>query len=67
MEYKTGTLVEFRGRPWVVQQSRDNDLMTIKPLGGTDAETVTLYLPLYEGKLDIRSYYYDFCKLFTIK
>lgn len=52
MEYKTGTLVEFRDRPWVVQQSGDNDLMTIKPLGGTDAETVTLYLPLYEGKLD---------------
>lgn len=58
MEYKTGTLVEFRDRPWVVQQSRDNDLMTIKPLGGTDAETVTLYLPLYEGKLDIRSYHF---------
>ena len=58
MEYKTGTLVEFRGRPWVVQQSGDNDLMTIKPLGGTDAETVTLYLPLYEGKLDIRSYHF---------
>ena len=32
--------------------------MTIKPLGGTDAETVTLYLPLYEGKLDIRSYHF---------
>ena len=46
MEYKTGTLVEFRGRPWVVQQSEANDLMTIKPLGGTDAETVALYLPL---------------------
>ena len=58
MEYKTGTLVEFRDRPWVVQQSGDNDLMTIKPLGGTDAETVTLYLPLYEGKLDIRSYHF---------
>ena len=58
MEYKTGTLVEFRGRPWVVQQSGDNDLMTIKPLGGTDAETVTLYLPLYEGKLDIRSFHF---------
>ena len=54
MEYKTGTLVEFRDRPWVVQQSGDNDLMTIKPLGGTDAETVTLYLPLYEGKPVVR-------------
>lgn len=58
MEYKTGTLVEFRGRPWIVQQSEDNDLMTIKPLGGTDAETVTLYLPLYGDKLDIHSYHF---------
>ena len=36
MEYKTGTLVEFRSRPWVVQQSSDKDLLVIKPLGGTD-------------------------------
>lgn len=60
MEYKTGTLVEFRGRPWVVQKSGDKDLLVIKPLGGTDAETVGLYLPLYGDSLDIRPY--DFKK-----
>ena len=27
MEYKTGTLVEFRSRPWVVQQSSDKDIL----------------------------------------
>ena len=58
MEYKTGTLVEFRGRPWVVQQSEANDLMTIKPLGGTDAETVALYLPLYDGELYLCPYHF---------
>ena len=30
MEYKTGTLVEFRSRPWVVQQSSDKDILIIK-------------------------------------
>ena len=60
MEYKTGTLVEFRGRPWVVQKSDDRDLLVIKPLGGTDAETVGLYLPLYGDGLDIKPY--DFRK-----
>ena len=60
MEYKTGTLVEFRSRPWVVQQSNDEDLLIIKPLGGTDAETVGIYLPLYGDQLTIKSY--DFKK-----
>ncbi len=60
MEYKTGTLVEFRGRPWVVQKSDDRDILVIKPLGGTDAETVGLYLPLYGDGLDIKPY--DFRK-----
>ena len=56
MEYKTGTLVEFRSRPWVVQQSNDENLLIIKPLGGTDAETVGIYLPLYEDQLTIKPY-----------
>jgi len=56
MDFKTGTLVEFRNRPWVVQQSTDQDLIVIKPLGGTDAETMGLYRPLYGDKLDIKSY-----------
>ena len=34
MDYKTGTLIEFRNRPWVVQQSGEDELMIIKPLGG---------------------------------
>lgn len=60
MNYKTGTLIEFRNRPWVVQQSGEDHLMIIKPLGGTDAETIGLYLPLYGDELQIRSY--NFCR-----
>lgn len=56
MEYKTGTLVEFRNRPWVVQQSSDDDMMLLKPLGGTDVEAIGLYKPLYGDDLDIKSY-----------
>ena len=62
MEYKTGTLVEFRSRPWVVQQSSDKDLLVIKPLGGTDAETIGLYKPLYGDKLDATVNSYNFRK-----
>lgn len=56
MEYKTGTLVEFRQRPWVVQASTDPDLLRLKPLGGTDLETTAIYLPLYEGQEPITSH-----------
>lgn len=62
MEYKTGTLVEFRSRPWVVQQSSDNDLLVIKPLGGTNAEIIGLYKPLYGAELDTMVKSYEFKK-----
>lgn len=44
--YNPGTLVHVRGRDWVVQPSSDPDLLVIKPLGGTEAETTGIYLPL---------------------
>lgn len=56
MEYSTGTLVEFRGRPWVVQKSSDRDVMKLKPLGGTNEEITGIYLPLYGDNLTISSY-----------
>lgn len=60
MDFKTGTLIEYRNRPWVIQQSTDPELLVIKPLGGTDAESIGLYRPLYGEDLDIKSY--DFRK-----
>lgn len=59
MDFKTGTLVKFRDRPWVVQQSTSCDIIVIKPLGGTDAEKVGLYLPLYKDELNIESYNFN--------
>lgn len=56
MEFKTGTLVKFRGRPWVVQQSSDPELLMLKPLGGAEDETVGLYKPLWGENAPITSF-----------
>lgn len=59
MDYKTGTLVDFRNRPWVVQQSSDTNIVLLKPLGGTDAESIGLYLPLYGDDFSLKSYHFQ--------
>jgi superfamily II DNA or RNA helicase len=41
-----GKLVSLRGRDWVVLPSDDPDLLVVKPLGGSDAETTGIFLPL---------------------
>lgn len=47
--YQPGSLVSVRNRDWVVQPSDDEDLLIIKPLGGSEEETTGLYLPLADG------------------
>ena len=42
MDFKTGTLVDFRNRPWVIMQAPNPDIIILKPLGGTDAESIGL-------------------------
>ena len=59
MDYKTGTLVDFRNRPWVVLQSSDPNIVLLKPLGGTDAESIGLYLPLYGDDFSLKSYHFQ--------
>ncbi len=41
-----GELIALRGREWVVLPSVDDDLVLLKPLGGSDAEITGIYLPL---------------------
>ena len=41
-----GKLVSLRGREWIVLPSEDNDLLIVKPLGGSDDEIAGIYLPL---------------------
>jgi superfamily II DNA or RNA helicase len=41
-----GSIVRCREREWVVLPSDDQDLLLLRPLGGGDAETCGIYLPL---------------------
>jgi len=41
-----GKLVTLRGRDWIVLPSDYEDLLLVKPLGGTDDEIAGIYLPL---------------------
>ncbi len=44
--FQPGSLVKLRNREWVVMPSNDNDLLIIKPLGGSEEETTGIFLPL---------------------
>lgn len=39
-------MVKYREREWIVLPSEDQDLMVLKPLGGSDEEITAIYLPL---------------------
>jgi superfamily II DNA or RNA helicase len=45
-ELKPGNLVTFRERDWIVMPSNDEDLMMLKPIGGSDDEITGVFLPL---------------------
>jgi len=44
--YKPGSLVTLRNRPWMVLPSEDTDLLLLKPLGGSDEEITGIFLPV---------------------
>jgi len=46
---KPGKLVKFRGRRCVVQPSSDNEIIMLKPLGGSDDEMITVYEPVLQA------------------
>lgn len=45
-DYKPGSLVTLRNRPWVVLPSEDTDLLLLKPLGGSDEEITGIFIPV---------------------
>jgi SNF2 family DNA or RNA helicase len=45
-EHKPGTLINYRGRDWIVMPSDDVQILNIKPLGGSDYEITGVFLPL---------------------
>jgi superfamily II DNA or RNA helicase len=46
MKHAIGTLVKARGREWVVLPESQDDLLILRPLGGTEDEVTGIYLPL---------------------
>jgi superfamily II DNA or RNA helicase len=44
--FPIGSLVKARGREWVVLPDSQEDLLILRPLGGSGAETAGIYLPL---------------------
>lgn len=59
-DYKPGSLVTLRNRPWVVLPSEDTDLLLLKPLGGSDEEITGIFLPV-SGR-DEKPLTYNFIK-----
>jgi len=45
-EYKPGSLVMLRNRPWIVLPSDDPDVFLVKPLGGSEEEITGIFKPL---------------------
>lgn len=46
MSYAVGSLVKARGREWVVLPESTDDFLVLRPLGGSEAETTGIYVPL---------------------
>lgn len=46
MTFAVGSLVKARGREWVVLPESHEDMLVIRPLGGTEDETTGIFLPL---------------------
>lgn len=46
MKFAVGSLVKARDREWVVLPESDNEMLILRPLGGTDDEVTGIYLPL---------------------
>ncbi|MFW6171333.1 MAG: SNF2-related protein, partial [Planctomycetota bacterium] len=50
MTFAVGSLVKARDREWVVLPESEEELLVLRPLGGTEDETTGIYLPLEDVK-----------------
>ncbi|BCL80058.1 ATP-dependent helicase HepA [Ktedonobacteria bacterium brp13] len=46
MNYAVGSLVKARGREWIVLPESNEQMLILRPLGGTNDEVAGIYLPL---------------------
>lgn len=47
--YSVGSLVRCREREWVVLPSESDNLLLLRPLGGSEKEQIGIYLPITEA------------------
>ncbi len=52
MSHAIGTLVKARGREWVVLPHDEDDILMLRPLGGTDTDACGIYLPLEGSRIE---------------
>jgi superfamily II DNA or RNA helicase len=50
VEFKPGDLVKARGREWVVLPETGENLLRLRPLGGSEEDATLIYLPLEPRK-----------------
>lgn len=60
--FAPGNLVSYHGRTWMVMPSLDEDLLTLRPLGGAELETRTLWKPAHGNAWAEAIQPYDFPK-----
>src|SRR5579864_5920318 len=52
MSFAVGSLVRARGREWVVLPDSDEEMLILRPLGGTNDEVTGIYLPLEKDHVE---------------
>src|SRR5690606_21904722 len=53
-KFTPGNLITYRNRDWMVLPSDNDQLLKIKPLGGSDEETTAVFLPLAIGDEEVK-------------
>lgn len=49
--YSIGSLVKFRGREWVVMPPQEKDVLSLRPLTGSEYDSCGIYLPIERNNL----------------
>lgn len=55
-KYSVGSLVNFRGREWLILPSPDEELLNLRPLTGSEADSCGVFLPLEGNKIEAASF-----------
>jgi superfamily II DNA or RNA helicase len=55
-KYPPGSLVNFRGRDWLVLPEDEEDVLRLRPIDGLDHESIGLYMPLEGSSVKTTSY-----------